>query len=491
MLFCLRLLFAGLFCTLPSLVMANGCIDAPNRIYHDVKKYESTLSQHNFTWENLNWLQVQLGAPKVNKLDNNQIEYTWLCANDAEETLRVITDSAGRFIYVKGQYNLDSGSGIFEATINQQSIPVKPKKIVVVTTKTPATVTTATLVTTPPPAFAPTQTPPFPLSSTTSAANPAVCQNLVQQISDDIKKYNLDVNTQKSDLPWMNLSWLQLKLGPTSSTQAVEKLYTWNNFQFLQRATAFSKSFGVYPDNKQPRNVEEAIQTLGKPNSVKEQVFTKYVWRCTSENSSILEVYADEDNQLAYVTGNSCQGLCADFSVQLQPALSADVKLPEVKIETPPAPATPVPSPEVPTPPASFDQASINIYNQHYQTNFTDANQVQTNMIERMKMYYLNLRNCTPGENQLAVNMGGKPVFAVAEIKGKQNDLCMIQEGTQIGSQRIIKICNYEPRTLQFFTDPEATAIASGNTTFSSPNLAELQRAELTQCKIYINGVAV
>lgn len=466
---------------MPTLVLANGCIDAPNRIYRDVKKYAGTLSERKFSWENINWLQVQLGMPKVKKLPNNQIEYSWQCAEDADVTLLVITDVAGRFIYVKGQYNLDSGSGIFEADINQKAVPSPIEKKVAITPSKPLA--------------APPSSQIEPSKLTTAAQNPAVCENLVQQISDDVKKYSLGNNNQTNDLPWMKLNWLQLKLGPTSSTQAQEILSTWNNFQLLQQATATSQSYG---QQDKPLNYSTAVQLFGEPNNKQTETYTKYVWRCSPNTNSILEIYADKDNRLGYVTGSTCsQGRCTDFSVQLQPSdLRSAITMPEIKTS-----ASRASSPQVTTAQPSTTQtpaqslpltaASITDYNQHFQTQFTNAADVQQDMIKRMKTYYTGLQNCTPGDYQLAVNVSGQAVFASAIIKGKQNDFCMIQEGTQIGTQRIIKLCNYGTATLKFFTDPEAEAIASGNTNFSSRNLTELQRAELTQCKIYINGVPV
>ncbi len=463
---------AALCCLSPSFVMANGCIDAPNRIYRDVKNYATTLSQRKFTWENMNWLQLQLGRPKVRKLSANKMEYTWQCSDDVDSTLLVITDAAGRFLYIKGQYNLESGSGMFEADINQQTSnePIAaPKTITTTTTTIPPTLTPPTSAALPPAA----------------TSNPAVCENLVRQIDTDGKKYGQNRFTDKKDLPWMNLGWLQVQLGTPSSSKASDNLYKWDNYQLLQSVDGSVGSNGNFPGATLPTSPEEAIKVLGQPKNIDRTEYTKYEWRCSGDTK--LSVFADVDNQLDYVEGSYClqPNNCTDFSFALNPQ-----KIMPIRNVTAAISVTKI---STPTPAPTSAQLDIPAYNQHFHTNFTTEQQVQQDMIQHMKTYYLNLRNCTAGEYQLGVNVGEQTIFATGTIKGKQNDLCMVQEETHIGNpvsgQRILKICNDAPATLKFFTDPEAEAIATGNTNFNSQNLNELQRAELTQCKIYINGV--
>lgn len=129
------LVILSMLCLLsPSLTVASACFDIPNRIYSDTKKYAATIQHQALPWKKLSWLIKQLGSPQISKMANEQMEYAWSCESSIGPTLTVTVNAGGQILSVSGQYNLNSGSGIFTQSLVRETPPEQAKTMTPVTT---------------------------------------------------------------------------------------------------------------------------------------------------------------------------------------------------------------------------------------------------------------------------------------------------------------------------------------------------------------------
>lgn len=478
-----------------TIAFAGPCLDVPNRIYHDIRKYGTDLSQQQLPWMDIRWVQKQLGVARVRRLEEGKIQFLWQCPNDMDPTLVMVTSSSGTLLYVRGLYNLDSGSGIFDAELHlpghptvivapteilPSTTPVVPTSAPVVIQPSETPITTKPLTTNTQPTATTSSHPEETAAQTHPAINAAVCQNTIQQINDDIKKYKLSSLADiKQDLPWLDLAWLQMKLGRTPIIPLNNTVYVWSNYRLMEQATGGRIAIGDFPGQKDHiPTPDEAIRVLGQPQQMIREPLSKYVWRC--QNESALAVIVNSDGKLIDVNTHFCEGMtCASSGISLNGS-SAMQRGPSVNTGT----AT--------TEKTAIEQATINAnisaYNGRLHTSVKNETELTQNMVQRMKNYFANLRACKPGTYQIASPLLLKLNFTDIQIHGMQNGFCMVDEDVMMGTDKIRSNCQYAPQSLALFTDAEAENIAKGNVTFDSSHLTPLQQVMNTQCKRFMNG---
>ncbi len=265
------------------------------------------------------------------------------------------------------------------------------------------------------------------------------CRNIANQINHDIAKYS---GRYEMDFPWMNLNWLKQHLGTVDSKQATEK------------------------------NI-------------------LYKWNCGAEDSFII-AKIDSHGSLVGVEGqyNSAEGTGL-FSTSFPPVKTVAPATPQ-KMITKPEPvvaSTPLPTPETNTPASAADR--FHQYNEHFHVALNTQGEIQTDMIQRMKQYYLNLRTCKPGKYQFALPVLQDFLFHTAIISTPEDNHCRVKisyEIAQIG--KIDLKCNFDGKDLALFTDKEAEIAARGQVKFDHNQPSILQTIMEKNCKRYVDGVA-
>src|SRR5205085_1026538 len=106
MLFRLMLL---IFLFLPSMVQASTCSNLIYQINIDNSKYGNTIVNHQLPWMNLSWLKQQLGSAEVSSISPEQTEYKWVCPEETDTYIAVITNTKGTITHVNGVFSTDDG----------------------------------------------------------------------------------------------------------------------------------------------------------------------------------------------------------------------------------------------------------------------------------------------------------------------------------------------------------------------------------------------
>lgn len=417
------------------------------------------------------WLQKQLGQPQIIKLPDNKTEYIWSCADTIGPVVTAILDEKGQMVKVEGQYNLDSGSGMFEVNLPpnimmraaKQPLPTREIKTKVTTTTT----NIATVV-------------PDKKKTVITDINAATCLNITQQIYDDIIKYDIKTGKKKRNLSWMNLAWLQVKLGKPDVTSVNETLYSWDNYQLLDQANGSQIKIGQLPQNQTASTAEEIIKILGQPKDTIHFPLTKYTWKCQNYESA-LNVITDDKGVIIYMDVKSCQDMnCRSTDITLRE--SNLVKTLRVQLEQ-----------GLDKEKTQVISQALTMYNQRFHTTFTTEKQLSDDMTKRMKNYYQSIRTCKVGNYEIAVPIMTTLAFSSSSIKGMNAGRCEIENQSEFknekfGSGTIVTKCEYTPASLALFTDQRAEAISQGKSSYDSNNLTPIQQAIKNECKNYVNG---
>lgn len=459
----------ALFAFIPSMVLASACIDVPNRIYHDTKKAAASPQPLYVIWMDIHWLQKQLGQPQMIKLPDNKTEYIWSCPDTIGPVVTAILDEKGQMIRVEGQYNLDSGSGMFEVML-PPNIMMRPTKQSMPAREIKPQVTTTKIVTVVP--------------DTKKMAmidnNAATCQNITQQIYEDILKYDIKNSKKKRNLSWMNLAWLQVKLGKPDISTINETLYNWDNYQLLDQANGSQIKIGQLPQNQTASTADEIIKILGQPKDTIHFPLTKYTWKCQNYDSS-LNVITNEKGVIIYIDVKSCQDKnCRSTDITLRE--SEAVKTLRTQLDK-----------ALENEKTQVVSQAITLYNQRFHTTFTTEKELSEDMTKRMKNYYQSIRECKMGNYEIAVPVMTSLAFSSSHIKGMNAGRCEIENQSEFknekfGSGTIVTKCEYTPASLALFTEQRAEAISQGKASYDSNNLTPIQQAIKNECKNYVNG---
>ena len=122
-----RILLMGLTLLSSSLVHASLCSSLANQIYADKSRYSATIANKQLPWMNLRWLKIQLGAAEVEEISPMQTQYKWVCPEETDTYVAVITDNNGNVTEVSGTYSNDEGAGMFSINVN----PPPSRKLVI------------------------------------------------------------------------------------------------------------------------------------------------------------------------------------------------------------------------------------------------------------------------------------------------------------------------------------------------------------------------
>jgi len=302
--------------------------------------------------------------------------------------------------------------------------------------------------------------------------NASVCSNLIKTINNDINKSGSTI--ENKHLPWMNIYWLKKRLG----------------------SPIISRPEKSAPDNSA------------------EEVTLEYTWHCPENEELRLSAIGNKKGLVTEINGQYSSEEGAEFfSVVLpQNKIMPPVapKLPETKTQTPPAPIakpvlkkvepeTPKPAaPEKVTQPPVKQQvkqetadplaALLNPYNEYFQLSLKNKDQLVTDMTSKMKSFYKNLRNCTPGIYRYAIYLQSGFIFPVSTIEGKKKRLCKV--GTVFTAPNVGEInaqCLYQAKNLAIYTDEEAESLIKGKS-FDKAHPSIRDKVEAASCETYING---
>jgi len=184
----------------PSLMHASTCANLANQINADTTKYAAAISRKTLPWMNLTWLKMQLGKAVIQKISPNQMQYKWVCPENTDAYIAVITDNKGIITQIDGAYNSENGAGILSVCLNCLSAqPAKPTPQVKPLTQTN---------------IAPPQLTPPQLTAPAKTAE-LTCSDVMKQINDIAQQGG----GSKTAYSWESLAWLQNHFGATTLQQ--------------------------------------------------------------------------------------------------------------------------------------------------------------------------------------------------------------------------------------------------------------------------------
>jgi hypothetical protein len=255
-------------------------------------------------------------------------------------------------------------------------------------------------------------------------------------------------------------------------------LYQWDQYQLYIAADGNKEHLGDLPNDANSESVDEITELLGKPKQVHLEKITQYTWRCPVNNGSALTIWMNKNNQIAHLSGKTCTvDRCKNFETEIHGTeLQKSHKNKKQQLAQ-----------------NSVGLAAIKLkkYNDHYKISLETANELGVDIQKRIKEFYGNLRQCTPGVYENAVPVSNEFLFNTTTIqKEKMENRCIVETRYAIPHIGSVTLkCRYQPDTLNLFNDNEANYIANGHTSFNADNPSAIQLAEENECKRYINGV--
>ncbi|TAK72347.1 MAG: hypothetical protein EPO11_10165 [Gammaproteobacteria bacterium] len=277
------------------------------------------------------------------------------------------------------------------------------------------------------------------LSIPFTLANASSCEDIVNRMSRDINKYTGSL--QQHHFSWMNVSWLQRQLG-----EGHEKKITDNQIQ--------------------------------------------YEWRCGEESDTFLLVETNQAKAIRDIQGeySSSEGsglFSAHFDPPLQPVMPVK-KTPDTKPVVQNKIILPAPAP-VNDKPVTLAQ-NIQAYNRRFNTTIQNADQLQEDIVAKLKNYAANLRQCKPGIYRYTVPGFPSLLFFTSLIQGYQNNHCVVDTAYQLlGNNMLIK-CQYQPQSLMMFTDIYAEILSKIGDTAEKRAQAENEKVVVNDCQVLVKG---
>ncbi|VVC74959.1 hypothetical protein AQUSIP_02330 [Aquicella siphonis] len=442
-----------MFASIPALAAGYSCQSLTNTIHDDIVQYGDTLKDQRLPWMRLDWLKEQLGSSDSSDTSGNENRYEWSCENDRGR-LVAQADKNGNLLRVSGEYTSDNGSGLFSTEIPQTRSEQEFNQLLSQISIAPES----------------SLLPP----SQPSNAEDIKCRNVIAQIRSDIAQ--LPASGQIPHFSWMDLSWLQQKLGNGVSTVTYDYVYTWNNYSLFAGVDGSLIELGTAPQGIHPKTLEEAMSSLGHPKKSVSEKIDQITWQCPPGNNSTLTFQTDKDRVLTTVMGRDCgeEGCDMFFAPLAESALKHKFKQ-QVEKETQSR--------------VEALAAKLRDYNEYYKTAFDSQDQLDNDVAAKIKTYYSSLRQCVPGIYQYALPVLQEFLFNTSVISKQNDGSCPVVTSftiKQIG--KVVLKCEFQPQSLRLFTDQEALAAAQGAANFDSEHPSELQKAVNNECKRYIDG---
>ena len=419
---------------MPTLLKASSCTQVTRQVNDDINRYSQTTIQNgNFLWTNLSWLQAKLGQGKLTKTPQHFLEYKWICFENTDIYLTAYADNSGRVVRVEGEYANDDGENLFTVDLKNNGVIADSDQ--------------------------------YQFSSSN------ICLNVINQIRMAID----DHSVQNPDLPWKNLSTLKQLLGQPQIESLSNHLYQWNNYSLLQKADGSTISFGTLPKGVKANSFTKVTSILGVPKSTMNENLIQYQWMCADNNR--LTVLTNENGKMLKILGQSCMdSACSSFSTQFEQS-DLYMKMNQQAVN------------QVTTQENVTLNQAIKDYNAFFKTSFTRETELNADNLPRIKKYFSQVRQCTPGTHQYGLPVLMSYVFPTSTIQGKQNNLCAVETAynmPQVG--KVTHKCQFRTGSLALFTDQEAENVAAGMVSINTSHPTPLQKTLNLECQTYVNG---
>ncbi len=258
---------------------------------------------------------------------------------------------------------------------------------------------------------------------------------------------------QNKRLPWMNVYWLKKRLGPAV--------------------------------------LSNPEQTSANPSQL------EYTWHCRENEELYLSVMTNAEGLVTEVNGQyTSEEGAAVFSATLP---QNKMTLPPPPIQTAPTLPTIAPPSQpkekiiTPPPPVKKEMDSalsklLRPYNEAFQLSLESKDQLATDMMNKIKIFYTSMRNCTAGIFRYAIYLQSGFIFPVSTIEGEKNGSCKVNTVFTVPKVGEINArCEYKIKDLTVYTDEEAETLIKGKS-FDKKNPSARDKAEAASCETYING---
>lgn len=435
-------------------IAAASCQKITNDINVDITKYSDNIKNQDLPWMKLSWLQNQLGSADAKKTFTDKTQYEWRCGDSGAYLIADVNNN-GSVLAVKGEYNSSDGSGLFDAQLPDKSAQEFDQMI---------SQLNADSAPVPPPA------PPAPQNQ-----DDEKCKNIIAQIRSDLAAYSDPI--QRQNLSWMNVSWLKQKLGQPHTQTTYDYVYKWPAYSLFIGTDGTKGEYGILPKGIHPQTFAEAAAVLGRPKKTIFEKLAENQWNCPVNNSS-LTLLTTGSAQITNIMGKDCSASdkcnmffyspgSSELKRQFAQESSRQEQIASAMLTT-----------------------RLRNYNNIYKTAFISQDELDTDMTLRIKNYYSSIRQCRQGIYYYVMPVLQDFLYHTAVIRPQKDGHCMVNTSytiPQIG--KVDLKCNYQPDSLQLFTDAEAAAALTNTTPFNDTHPSEMQKVIEGQCKRYIDGV--
>ncbi len=128
--------------------------------------------------------------------------------------------------------------------------------------------------------------------------------------------------------------------------------------------------------------------------------------------------------------------------------------------------------------------ALISNFNHFFNTQFTTIDELKPDALNRVKVFYSAVRNCTPGRYQYILQYMAGVVFYTSEIKGEENGKCIVNSTFAIPTiTEGSKTCKYTPASRLLFSEDQADFDGAGKSNFDLSNPTRFQQVEMNECR--------
>lgn len=296
------------------------------------------------------------------------------------------------------------------------------------------------------------------------------CIGIVNRISMDVRQYQNNLSDQ--NLPWMSILWLRENLKKSSIETTSDGLthYKWScgndSDVYLSVATNSNGNIvsieGIYSTHNGSGLFTANLNIANIPTS---QAPSPVIENTT--NIQAIPIQKDEKNAQS----------------KMPPPLTVQQETPRpVEKLTTESPIVKVVNENQPIP----INDPLTKYNKEFGASFNNMNDVQQDMIKRMKNYMSNVRQCKAGTYHYASSSGKEMIFLTTTIEERNSTRCIVDTNFNININDHVEIkCQYRPRSLRIFTNTIAINSARiGNE--NPPDLQALVPAD--ECQTYMNG---
>jgi hypothetical protein len=191
---------------------------------------------------------------------------------------------------------------------------------------------------------------------------------------------------------------------------------------------------------------------------------TQYDWSCSADTANSLSITIGKEGKIATLTGKYSDDNGSEvFSNRIVQEKKQELSEKEAVIAR------------------SNDLTSF--YKEYFKTNTTSFDQVKVDALSRVRRFYAFVRSCTPGTYQyMVVDLPGT-VFYTSTIKGKQNDICLVESTFVVPNRGTgTKSCRYNSVSQSLFSEQQADFDGSGNFAFDGSTITPFQQVAINDC---------